>query len=90
MKKRKKTEKKIKVKKIYISKKRIIFLKFCAFQSRIVETDRQDRSFRKFKLIKWWAQSFLGNEQGFLSTLWIRIHMYPFHFGLPDPDPDSK
>lgn len=27
--------------------------------SRIVETDRQDRSFRKFKLIKWWAQSFL-------------------------------
>jgi len=27
--------------------------------SRIVETDRQDRTFRKFKLIKWWAQSFL-------------------------------
>jgi len=27
--------------------------------SRIIENHRQDKNFRKFKLIKWWAQSFL-------------------------------
>ena len=32
--------------------------------SRIIENQRQDRNFRKFKLLKWWAQSFLvGTKQ---------------------------
>ena len=29
--------------------------------SRRVENERQDRTLRKFKMIKWWAQCFLGN-----------------------------
>jgi len=32
--------------------------------SRIIETDNQNRNFRKFKLLKWWSQSFLvGTRQ---------------------------
>lgn len=32
--------------------------------SRIIETDKQNRNFRKFKLLKWWSQSFLvGTRQ---------------------------
>jgi len=32
--------------------------------SRIIQNQRQDRNFRKFKLLKWWAQSFLvGTKQ---------------------------
>jgi len=31
--------------------------------SRIVENERQDRTFRRFKILKWWAQSFLVGTQ---------------------------
>lgn len=32
--------------------------------SRVIEHERQDRNFRKFKLLKWWGQSFLvGTKQ---------------------------
>jgi len=31
--------------------------------SRVVENERQDRTFRRFKILKWWAQSFLVGTQ---------------------------
>ena len=37
--------------------------------SRIIDSENQDRNFRKFKLIKWWAQSFLGKQGNLQSIL---------------------
>ncbi len=36
--------------------------RFVEFKTSLrVENERQDRTLRKFKMIKWWAQCFLGN-----------------------------
>jgi RAI1 like PD-(D/E)XK nuclease len=44
-------------------KEELVPNQFVEFKTcQIVDTEWRDRNFRKFKLIKWWAQSFLGNR----------------------------